>query len=268
MKSHNAALYKVKSMTENLIATGDEDGTVKLWDNRKNPDSQYAAVMESKQFDEHVNDIFFDSSIDEKTLIASSGEGTIQSFNIRGKRPDVQSEVYEGELSGMGAVLRNSKLVVGCGDGRLYMFNWNQFGYHSADFPGHPDGINTLAAVTDNVVITGCEDGTIRAVHLYPHRFLGTVGHHEDHFPVEKLDVSAEGDIVASISHDQKVKFWSIKYLEEMDYKKTRKPYLQPKGNIKVRRKNFKQKQAQEVEHQLPSSKRGNRRDFFQSLED
>ena len=42
--------------------------------------------------------------------------------------------------------------------------------YYYAEFPGHPDGINSLIAVTDNVVITGCEDGVIRAVHLYPHR--------------------------------------------------------------------------------------------------
>ena len=96
-------------------------------------------------------------------------------------------------------------------------------------------------------------------------RFLGTVGHHEDHFPIEKVDVSAEGDMVASISHDQKVKFWNIKYLEQMDYKKTKKPFLQPK-NVKMKRKSFKQGQSQEKEFQLPSSKRGNRKDFFTSL--
>ena len=36
--------------------------------------------------------------------------------------------------------------VAGCGDGRLYMFNWGEFGLHSADFPGHPDAINHLAS--------------------------------------------------------------------------------------------------------------------------
>jgi len=268
IKSHDSALYKVKWMTDNLLASGDEDGTVKIWDKRKNPDSggKYGIVMESKQFDEHVNDIFFDSLLDERTMVASSGEGTIQSFNIRGKRPDMQSEVYEGEFSGMASVLKNSKLVVGCGDGKTYMFNWGQFGYHSAEFPGHPDGINSLIAVTDNVVITGCEDGVIRAVHLYPHRFVGTVGHHEDHFPIEKLDVSAEGDTVASISHDQRVKFWNIKYLEQMDYKKTQKPFKQPSKNMKMKRKANKQGLSQEKEHQLPSSKRSNRKDFFTAL--
>ena len=66
---------------------------------------------------------------------------------------------------------------VGCGDGKTYMFNWGEFGYHSAEFPGHPDGINSLIAVTDNVVVTGCEDGVIRAVHLYPHRYYCAVSY-------------------------------------------------------------------------------------------
>ena len=31
---------------------------------------------------------------------------------------------------------------------------------------------------------------------------------------MEKLDVSHDGSMIASISHDECVKFWSIKYLE------------------------------------------------------
>ena len=62
----------------------------------------------------------------------------------------------------MGIVHRNSKLVAGCGNGKLYMYHWKQFGYHSAEFPGHPAPINSLVAVTDNVIITACDDGAIR----------------------------------------------------------------------------------------------------------
>jgi len=47
--------------------------------------------------------------------------------------------------------------------------------YFSDQYPGHPDSINSLLSVTDNVVLTGCEDGSIRAVHLFPHRFIGNV---------------------------------------------------------------------------------------------
>ena len=35
-------------------------------------------------------------------------------------------------------------------------------------------------------------------------RFLGVVGHHEDSFPVEKMDVNTTGELVASISHDNR----------------------------------------------------------------
>ena len=35
-------------------------------------------------------------------------------------------------------------------------------------------------------------------------RFLGVIGHHEDEFPIERLDVNNNGEIVASISHDNR----------------------------------------------------------------
>ena len=68
----------------------------------------------------------------------------------------------------------------------------------------HPDAVNSVLSVTDNVVMTGCEDGNVRAVHLYPHRFLGVVGHHEGELPIEKMDVSGSGEMIASISHDNR----------------------------------------------------------------
>ena len=49
----------------------------------------------------------------------------------------------------------------------------DQCGLHSDQFPGHPDAVNSILSVSDNIVMTGCEDGYERAVHLYPHRFLG-----------------------------------------------------------------------------------------------
>eukprot|EP00096_Caligus_rogercresseyi_P010343 TRINITY_DN3732_c0_g1_i1.p1 TRINITY_DN3732_c0_g1~~TRINITY_DN3732_c0_g1_i1.p1 ORF type:complete len:475 (-),score=51.58 TRINITY_DN3732_c0_g1_i1:183-1490(-) len=258
-KAHgDSALFKIKPIDDHLYATGDEDGLIKLWDHRQKKD-----VMSEKQFEEFVTDICFDD--EKKIMVASSGEGTIQSYNIRGKRPDTQSEVYEGQLNTLGLVKSDTKLVAGCDDGKLYLFGWGNFGLHEDQFPGHPDAINSLLAVTDSAVLTGCEDGTIRAVHLYPHRFFGVIGHHDSSFPIEKMDVSSTGELISSISHDQKVKFWNIKFLEERNYNKTKKPFKHS-GKLKVKRKENKMRQAKEVEHQLPSSNRGNKRDFFKDL--
>ena len=84
-------------------------------------------------------------------------------------------QVYSSELNCLGSVREGTKLVVGSGEGTLYLFNQGSYGYHSDQYPGHPDSINSLLSVTDNVVLTGCEDGSIRAVHLFPHRFIGNV---------------------------------------------------------------------------------------------
>ncbi len=71
--SHDSPLYKIKPINEFLVATGDEDGTVKLWDSRQSKMSK--PVMEEKQFDDAVTDIFYDVNVDPKIIVASSSEG-------------------------------------------------------------------------------------------------------------------------------------------------------------------------------------------------
>jgi len=259
VKCHDAPLYSCLSLDSNISVTGDEDGFVKMWDNRSGDTS----IMTFKRFDEYVSSFLH---IDEHHLLAASGEGTIQSFDLRHKKPDIQSEVYEGELNCMGTVRSGTKLAVGCGNGTIYLFSKDQYGLHSDQFPGHPDGVNAMMPITDNVIITGCEDGNVRAVHLYPHRFLGVIGHHEDEFPVEKIDVNTSGEIIASVSHDNRVKFWNVTYLEEMDYNRQKKPGILPKSA--VRSKSKKQLHLREAEHQLPSSSRANKKEFFSGFQD
>ena len=62
----------MRPIDEHLFASGDEDGVVKLWDNRVSG-WEGAAVMECKQFEEFVSDIFVDEA--KKIMVASSGEG-------------------------------------------------------------------------------------------------------------------------------------------------------------------------------------------------
>jgi len=163
----------------------------------------------------------------------------------------------------MGTVRSGTKLVVGSGTGPLYLFSKDQYWLHSDQFPGHPDGVNALIPITDNVVITGCEDGNVGAVHLYPHRFLGVIGHHEDEFPIVRLQVNTTGKMVASIGQDNRVRFWNVTYLEEMDYNKQKRP-----GILPVRSKSKKQQQLREAKHQLPSSSRGNKKEFLSGFKD
>ena len=71
--AHDSPLYKVKAINENLAVTGDEDGTIKLWDKRHSKMSK--SVMEDRSMEDAVTD-FLHTSKDPNYLIASSAEGT------------------------------------------------------------------------------------------------------------------------------------------------------------------------------------------------
>ncbi len=48
-----------------------------------------------------------------------------------------------------------------------------------------------------------------------PNRFLGIVGKH-DGFPIQNLCLSSDGNVCASISHDENVKFWNVENIKEI----------------------------------------------------
>ncbi|KAJ9581790.1 hypothetical protein L9F63_003859 [Diploptera punctata] len=150
----------------------------------------------------------------QKYLVCSSGEGNITSFNLTSRRLHIQSEEYEHELTCMATIKNETKLLVGSSNGILYLFNWGEFGYHSDEFPGMKQAISCMVPVTENVVVCSGEDGVLRGLHFFPQRHLGVVGQHQ--FAVESLDISYDGEFIASCSHDQVIRFWNIKYFEEV----------------------------------------------------
>lgn len=73
-----------------------------------------------------------------------------------------QSELYGSEMTSMCLIRDETRLVVGSGEGTLFIFKWGEFGFHIDRFSGHPDHIHCTLAITDRMVLTGCEDGIIR----------------------------------------------------------------------------------------------------------
>lgn len=70
-----------------------------------------------------------------------------------------------------------------------------------------------------------CPRAVPRAVNVLPNRVLGCVGQHLGE-PIEQLAVTADGKLLASSGHDQKVKFWDVSALGSMvvdDYRRKKK---------------------------------------------
>lgn len=161
----------------------------------------------------------------------------------------MQSEEYEEELTCLGLFRDETKLLAGSNKGYLYLYNWNEFGLHSDAFPGPKTAINALVPITENIVVTACEDGILRATHLFPHRHLGIVGQHE--LSVENVDICNNGMFIASSSHNNDIRFWNIQYFEDFE---------------KVDRKYNKHKKKNDLKVNLPSSQRRNNAEFFSDL--
>ncbi|KAJ8865910.1 hypothetical protein PR048_033433 [Dryococelus australis] len=248
--AHETAVYSLLVLDRNMFTSGDEAGTVKLWDLRKKE-----AVFSLKEMEDYVSKMATTEA--RRHVVCTSGEGTLTSINLSTRKLHMQasyvlswcpqSEVYEAELTSLALLRNNTKVVASSSKGTLFLFNWGEFGYHNDEFPGNKRSINCLIPITDNILVEACEDGTLRATHMFPHRHLGVVGQHQ--FSVECLDISGDGTYIASSSHDQLIKFWNIKYFEDIEV------------NVKE-----KSKKKVEMRHNLPSSKAKNSADFFSGL--
>lgn len=206
--AHESPIYSMVVTGENFLATGDDDGNLKLWDLR-----QQKAVMEVRESEEFISDIAVDDA--KRTLLTTSGEGTLTAFNLRRKKLDTQSELFDSEFLSLAIVKGGQKVVCGCGMGELNIFSWGEWGNISDRFPGHPMSVDCMVPLTDEIICTGSCDGMIRAVNILPNRFLGIVGEHPGDFPVENLSLSRDKHWLASCSHDQKIKFWDVDSIKE-----------------------------------------------------
>ncbi|KAB7504754.1 WD repeat-containing protein 55-like protein, partial [Armadillidium nasatum] len=238
---HEAAIYSFIEINNNICATGDDDGVVKLWDLRKEE-----PILDFRCGDQTVTS--FLTNDEEKYLSATVADGSLAGFNLRKNRLECQSEMFDSEFTCQALVRSDTRLVVGSGSGTMHIFNWGEFGYTVDSLGGHPDLIQCIVPITDNLLLTGCEDGNIRAVHLYDHRFVGIVGQHKD-FGVENLALSFDGNILASCSMDDEIQFWNIEYL----YKT--KVFTKRKGNKKIA-----------LGNNLESSRKRNKREFFRDI--
>jgi WD40 repeat protein len=81
-------------------------------------------------------------------------------------------------------------------------------------FPGHPSSLDAIVKVDEDTLLTGSSDGLIRVVSIQPDKLLGVIGDHEG-FPIEKLQFNADRNFVGSLTHDNVIRLWDARILQE-----------------------------------------------------
>ncbi|RLN46652.1 hypothetical protein BBJ28_00009280, partial [Nothophytophthora sp. Chile5] len=203
------AVNRLHELSANVIASGDDQGCIKIWDTR-----QHRCLSEFKEHTDYISGFATNPAQDH--LLATSGDGRLSAYDLRKNVLAGKSDELDDELLSVSVIKNGKKIVCGSQDGVLVIFSWGTWGDMSDRFPGHPDSVEAILKVDEDTILTGSSDGIVRVVQLHPNKLLGLIGDHED-FPVETLKFSHDKKIIGSVSHTNKVHFWDVGYLFEED---------------------------------------------------
>ncbi|KAB5588568.1 hypothetical protein CTheo_7993 [Ceratobasidium theobromae] len=173
-EAHDCAINRV-SRFMSMLATGDDNGTIKLWDPR-----QISPIRTYTHHSDFISDFLWLQ--DKKQLVATSGDGTLSVLDVRTNKtkPFAQSENQEDELLSIISIKE------------------------------HPHSVDALATLSEDVIVAGSSDGLVRVVQVLPNKLLGVIADHGT-FPIERLRVDRNGAWLGSASHDDILKLTDIK---------------------------------------------------------
>ncbi|KAI5073025.1 hypothetical protein GOP47_0011038 [Adiantum capillus-veneris] len=205
--AHSSPINRLINLTECTIASGDDDGTIKVWDTRQNK-----CCTSFSPHEDYISDLEFVASTSQ--LLGVSGDGTLSVCNLQSNKVDAHSEFSEDELLSVVLVKDGRKVVCGSQEGVLLLYSWPYFKDCSDRFVGHPKSVESMLKFDEDTILTGSSDGLIRLITILPNKMIGVIGEHAD-FPIERLALSSNKKVVGSASHDHVLKLWDVSYLHE-----------------------------------------------------
>ncbi|CAB4286791.1 unnamed protein product [Prunus armeniaca] len=201
--AHGCAVNKLINLTESTVASGDDEGCIKVWDTR-----QQSCCNSFKVHEEYISDMTF--AADSMKLLGTSGDGTLSVCNLRRNKVQAQSEFSEEELLSVVIMKNGRKVVCSSHIGNLLLYSWGCFNDCSDRFVDlSPNSVDVLLKLDEDRLITGSETGLISLVGILPNRVIQPIAEHSE-YPVEGLAFSHDKKFLGSIAHDQMLKLWDM----------------------------------------------------------
>lgn len=148
LRAHDSAINALTMLESTGVATGDDDGELKLWDVR-----QRSVALSFSEHTELITDMIF---CDHKGhhLAVSSGDSCLSVFDLRKGRLFARSDTQEDELLSLALVKSGKKLLCGLQNGVLGIFSWGDFGDVSDRFTGlgSDEPVEAIVALSDDIV--------------------------------------------------------------------------------------------------------------------
>ncbi|KAL6562687.1 hypothetical protein OROGR_003694 [Orobanche gracilis] len=207
--THEHAIYSMVNITESTIATGHDDGFIKIWDTRQRTCcNSFDPPSDSGDVAGCVSDMTIAS--DYMKLLATC-DGTLSVCNLRSNKVQTRSEFSEEDLSSVVVMKNGRKVICGSEDGVLLLYSWGFFKDCSDRFIGlSPSPVNALLKLDEERVIVASGNGLISVVGILPNRIIQPLAEHSD--TVEGLAFSHDRKFLGSISDefDHFLKLWDL----------------------------------------------------------
>ena len=116
-------------------------------------------------------------------LVTCACDGMLGVFDLRKNELYAMSDNFEEDLTCVSLQKNGSKVLTSTAEGIINIFSWDYFGDCNDRIVGHPGSIDSMIFYDEDTIITGCEDGLVRAVSVLPNKIISILGD-----PLDKED--------------------------------------------------------------------------------
>ena len=173
--------------------------------------------MTFKEHEGSISDFTYNESA--KKLCSVANDGMLGVWDLRKTKLYAMSDSFENDQNAVCLMKDGKKVVSAAGDGSMNIFSWDWFGDCNDRIVGHPNSIECMTKYDENTLITGGEDGLLRAVSVLPNRIIAILGDpldtDEEVMFIQKVSVSHCGKFLASCALDDMVKIFDVSNLAD-----------------------------------------------------
>ena len=147
-------------------------------------------------------------AIRDEVLVSAGADGVLAAMDLRKSLKSIgETDPFEDEL--LSCCVTPHSVVAGTATGPLLVWSRKDLDKEPSVVASEHDSVEALVAVQD-VVLTGTGDGVVRAYEEAEDASLTDIGGIGAHggFPVEVLAKTSGDELVASLSHDNVVRFF------------------------------------------------------------
>lgn len=206
------------------------------------------------KFQEHegtISDMKFVAA--HNMIVTSSNDGYLGVFDLKKGELYAMSDNFEEDLTALVVCKYGKKVLASTSEGIINIFSWDWFGDCNDRIIGHPNSIDCMIQFDEDTIITGSEDGLIRAVSVLPNKIVAVLGdpvdQGEEVFHIQRVALSHDRMLLASCSLDDIVKIIDVSSLhnrhrEQFDMEEYEKDIKQNPRVKRRKNKNKKNNQA------------------------